>query len=165
MNRTHIHNVIHADMNHREFKATYITISRCSPGEDFTIHGYLSHILPWKSVVWVFESFYWWPRACFHQPFASAVCCEQTEEQKLHFARKCLSRKWGIKHGKMNQALRLTHFFKMQKLIGYGSTARKCQLLTDSLTLLRHKQAEAWKWPFYSFILCTFLGIMISSWV
>ena len=70
-------------------------------------------------------------------------CCEWPQEWKLHFARKCLRRKWGIMHRKTNQALQLAHFFKMQKLIGCDTTTRKCQLLTDSLPPLNvHAQAR-----------------------
>ena len=65
-------------------------------------------------------------------------CSEQTEEWKLHFARKCLHRKWGIMHRKTNQALQLAHFFKMQKLIGCDTTTRKYQLLVDSLPFPGH---------------------------
>ena len=72
-----------------------------------------------------------------------------TEEWKLHFARKCLDRKRCIKHGKMNKALWLARFFKMQMLIGCGTTARKCPLLTDSLAIPGHTYAYAWKWLFY----------------
>ena len=50
----------------------YITILCCTPSEDFTVHGYLSNIPLWKSVVQVFESFYWWPRPHLRQPLASA---------------------------------------------------------------------------------------------
>ena len=34
----------------------------------------------------------------------------------------------------MNKALQLAHFFKMQKSTGCGTTTRKYQLLTDSLS-------------------------------
>ena len=56
-----------------------------------------------------------------------------TEEWKLHFARKCLIRKWQIKHGKMNQGLQqLARFLKTQKPIGCGTNTRKCRSLSDS---------------------------------
>ena len=76
-------------------------------------------------------------------------CSERTEEWTLHFARKCLTRKWHIKCGKLTQALWLAHTFKMQKPIGCGTTTTKYQLLTDSLPPPRHMHAYAWKWQFY----------------
>ena len=87
--------------------------------------------------------------------------CKQTEEWKLHFARKCLSRKWGIKHGKMCQALR-------------WPTSLKCK----SKLAVAKPQENAGHWRILSlpsnththmhktnhFILFTFFGVMISSW-
>ena len=123
-----------------------ITLLWCTPGEDFTTHRYLSDIPPcrWKSVVQVFGSFYWWSKAKFSSAFhfSKTTANELKNQQKLHFARKRLSRKWGTKHGKMNKALRLGCFFKMQKPIGCGITTRKSQLLTDSLPPLRHTHME-----------------------
>ena len=83
-----------------------------------------------------------------------------TEEWKLHFARKCLDRKRCIKHGKMNKALWLAHFFKMQMLIGCGTTARKCPLLTDSLAIPGHTYAYAWKWLFYLHFFCMMISLL-----
>ena len=115
----------------------YITVLWCTMRKDFIIHVYLSNIPLKISVVseWISASFKWWPRA---ELFSTNLplrhdCSEQTEEWKLHFAWKCLTRKWRIKCEKMNQALGLAGFFKMQKLIGCGTTVRKCQLLTDFL--------------------------------
>ena len=39
------------------------------PEGDLTIHIWLFDIPVWKSVVWVFKSFYWWPRAPFSPAF------------------------------------------------------------------------------------------------
>ena len=72
-------------------------------------------------------------RPRFHQPFTSAWPQQMNEEWKKHFANECLTRKWHIKPRKMNQALQLAHLFKTQRLIGWDTSTRKCQLLTDSL--------------------------------
>ena len=117
--------------------STYcIAVLWCTPWEDFTIHGY-SYNIPPSLLLW-------------HD------CCGQTEEGKLHFARKCLSKKWGIEHGKINQALQLAFIFKMQKL------TRKCHLLTDSPSpqtcTHRHENDNFIVLSIYVF------GIMISSW-
>ena len=69
-------------------------------------------------------------RPRFHQPFTSALPQQMNEEWKKHFANECLTRKWHIKPRKMNQALQLARFFKMQKLVGCRKSTRKCWLLT-----------------------------------
>ena len=71
--------------------------------------------------------------------------CEQTEEWKLHFVKKRLGRKWGVKRGKMNRVLWLARFFKMQKLVDCGTCTN------------RHENN-------HYIISFTFFGIMISSW-
>ena len=43
----------------------YIAVLWGTPSEGFTILGYLSEILLWKSVAWVNESFLWWLRSLF----------------------------------------------------------------------------------------------------
>ena len=58
--------------------------------------------------------------------------CQWTKEWELYFARKCLSRKWGIKQGKINQALQLVGFFKRRKMIGCDTKTRKCQFYRSS---------------------------------
>ena len=90
-------------------------------------------------------------------------CSEQTEEWKLHFAMNCLTRKWCYKHGKMNQALWLAQFFKMQKPIAYGTTtlSRKCRMLTLSLSPPCTLERIGIK---IIVISLTFFGIMISLW-
>ena len=47
--------------------------------DHFTMQGYLSNISLWKSVVWVFESFYWWMRVLF----PSAVHFSMTSVNEL----------------------------------------------------------------------------------
>ena len=57
----------------------FITMSWCTISEDFTIHVYLFIMPLWKSVVGIFESFYWWLRA----PFLSAFCFSMTTVNEL----------------------------------------------------------------------------------
>ena len=141
MNRTRIHNVIH-EQSRIQSSIHYITILWCASGEDFTIHEYLSSILLWKSVVWVLFLFFIFLLVAERPLFVSLPLqhdrCKQTEEWNLHIARKCLARKWHIKHRKTNQVLQLACFSKTQKPIGCGTTTRKCQLLTGSLPPLGH---------------------------
>ena len=67
---------------------------------------------------------------------------KRTEKWKLHFARKCLARKWHIKLGKMSRKLWLACFFKMQSPTACGTTTRKYWLLTDSLPPARHQHTS-----------------------
>ena len=86
-------------------------------------------------------------------------CGKRTDKCKLHFGRKCLAKKWHIKHRKMKPVLRLACFFKMQKPIGCGTTTRKCWRLTDALpppNACIH--VCAWNWQFY----LHFFSIMIN---
>ena len=140
VNRTCIHTVTHANMNNWKILSSihYVTLLWCILGEDFAIHKYLSDFPLWQSVVCFLIFLLVAKGPIFVSLLLQHDCCEQAEQQQLHFARKCLGRKWGIKRGKMNQAQWLAPFFRMQKPVGCGTTTRKCQALMDSLPPLRH---------------------------
>ena len=127
----------------------YIIILQCTPGEDFTIHGCVSDIPLWKLCCMSFRIFLL--VAIFVRLPLWHDFCEWTDELK-HFARICLSRKWCIQCRKVNQALQLACFFKMQKPTGCDTATRKHQFMTDSLPPLEHMHASAWKWQFDYFI-------------
>ena len=124
----------HPQCHRRQHSIHYITVLWCTPRWRF----HTSRIFVWYSSLKVCLSFWIFPQVAQGPIFASFLsqhdCCKRTEEQKLHFARKELGRKWGFKRGKMNQVLRLARLFKSQKLIGCSTTTRKCQLLVDSLS-------------------------------
>ena len=132
-------------MNDRELNAAYIiTLYYGVPWVKISQFMYPGVMFISESLLYGFLTFYSWPRA----PVLVSLLLQhdhskQTEECKLHFARKCLARKWWIKCRKMNQKLWLACFLKMQKPIDCGTTTRKCQLLMgtpshSSLSLLSH---------------------------
>ena len=139
VNRTRIHDIMRTNMNGWEFKVAYITPlhygTTCVKICEYRIFVWYSSLKVCCMRFWIFlvvaEGSVFVSLPLWHD------CCEQTEEWKLHSARKCLSRNWSIRCGKMNQVLRLVCFFKMQKLIGCGTTTRKCWLLMDSFPIPR----------------------------
>ena len=154
MNSTCLHHDIHANVKDRKLNAAYITSSYYMVYHEWRLHNtcifvwYFSLSLIFLLVTegFIFFSLQLW-----------LDCSEGTEEWKLHFARKCLTRKWHIKCGKMSKALRLACFFRMQKPIG----TRKCQLLTISLPAPGFMQA--WKQPFYFIYIFCFNDSSLNS--
>ena len=71
----------YADMNNREIQRSMhcSTVLRSTLSAGFTIHGYLSSIPLWTSIVWGFESFYSFSRAYF----LSAFCSSKTTANEL----------------------------------------------------------------------------------
>ena len=144
---------------------SYMLTSMIENSKQHTLHHHIMVCLKWRfHNTWTFvqnsclkvccTSFWIFLMVAKDLAFVSLLlqhdCSERTEEWKLNFVRKCLGRKWGIKSGKMNQALQLACFFKMQKMIGCGKTTKPVP--PDSLPPLGHRHMYTWKWPFHYFI-------------
>ena len=134
MNRTYIYHVIQADVNDGELNIAHITSQLYAvPWVKVSQHK-MSNIPLQKSVYEFLNLSNGGQGSVFINFLLRHYYSEWSEEWKSHFARMHLARKWHIKNGKINQVLRLACFFEVQKLIGCGTTTRKCWLLTDSLS-------------------------------
>ena len=168
VNRTHIHNIMHAEVNYTEFNTVYISIT--SPY--YSVHELRFHntyiFVRYFSLEVCCMSFWIFLLVAKGPVFISFLLrhdrSKQTEEWKLQSARKCFTRKRHTKRRKMNQALQLAWFFKMQKLICCGTTqdtAGYWQALSLPLDACTHRHEN------YHFIVLFYLlcwGVMISSW-
>ena len=133
----------------------YITVLWCTTSEDFTILVYLSNIFLCKSVLAAEDPVF------ISLPLRHYIS-EWPEEWKLHFARKCLTRKWHIKHRKMNGQW-LACSFKMQKLMAVAQPAENAHCWwTLSLPLDTHKHI-CMKMTIFVISLTFFMCVMISS--
>ena len=107
----------------------------CSPSEDVTIYRYLSDIPSFEIFLPVAEGFIF---VCLPPRHDRS---ERTEEWKVHFARKCLFRKWRFKRGKMNQPLWLAASSNCKSWLAVAKWQENAQTLSlppDTRTR-RHK--------------------------
>ena len=126
------------NMNDRELNAAYITSTNY--GVPWVMISQYMHTCPILLSLKVCCISFWIFLLVVKGPVSISLPLwydrsQRTEEWRLHFARKHLTRKG---HTKMNQVLQLARSFQMQKPTGCGMTTRKCQLLTDSLSPPRH---------------------------
>ena len=111
------------------------TILSGTPSEDFTIHGYLSCIPLWVSVVCVFGSFYWWPKARLCKLSTSAWLQWTNWRMKLCLATKRHARKWYIMHRKVNKELQLANLFKCKSGLAVAQPQENAWCWQHSLSL------------------------------